>query len=508
MIYNENQLTKFSKSLLEAVSTVMEKKKVNKHGHDVVGKEDGDLNNDGLINKTDKYLLNRRKAIATTMSQSEAYDEVAVNKAIKSSRQKIGGKEAKLIHSLLQGREAKKPPVSEEVDLDEEVNFAKVRKQFDNNEDRNAHSENAVLIAKHAGTEDQHNEAKDILKQHLKLGHLSGDLSTRRQALYKELRKTDNYKKIFPEENVKEEVESIDELSKKTLVNYLTKASDQFDRAGEGKLTPQEDAKNRLAKKKIGDRRIPGMEKAVNKLNKEEVEAIDEKMTHTVMYTSFKDGKIARAHYDSKEAADKFLDHVKKTGSNGMVVPFKEEVEVIDEQHNKLVELSSATIKTFVGKDQGQIKEDVEAIDEISAQTKTAYVKKAVKQLPGLFDQSGKTADGARKYYNRKNTIRKIANEDVDLEEARGRPRKNAPIVGYDADEPEPRHHIMQQLARARLAMKDGADVKFNDGRTHRIPSHHAQKIISKYFSMQKPSDKEAFQKKIGASHADFKQEL
>jgi hypothetical protein len=368
----------------------MEKKKVNKHGHDVVGKEDDDINNDGLINKTDKYLLNRRKAIAATMTQSEEYNETAVNKAIKSSRQKIGGKEAKIIHSLLKGRsgdtekmknedvdqideqhenlvelssntikkftnktqgqlDSKKEVINEELELDEEVDFAKVRKQYDNNEDRNAHSENAVLIAKHAGTEDQHREAKDILKQHRKIGHLSGDLSARRQALYKELQKTDTYKKIF--------------------------------------------------------------------------------------------------------------------------------------------------------------NEGVEAIDEVSAQTKDEYVKKAVAQLPSLFDKSQIDAEGARKYYNRKNTVRKIANEDLELDEARGRPRKDVAPVGTEPDEPEPRHHIMQQLARARLAMKDGADVTFKDGKTHHVASQHAQAIIGKYFSM-KPADKEAFQKKIGASHEAFKQEL
>lgn len=140
----------------------------------------------------------------------EAYDETAVNKAISSSRQKIGGREAKKIHALLKGstgyaakknaEDTKKRDMDEEFQLDEEVDFAKVRKQFDRNEDRNAHSENAVLIAKHAGTEAHHKEAKDILKQHKKLGHLSGDLSNRRQALYKQLEKTDNYKKIFPEE--------------------------------------------------------------------------------------------------------------------------------------------------------------------------------------------------------------------------------------------------------------------------------------------------------------------
>ncbi len=57
---------------------------------------------------------------------------------------------------------------------------------------------------------------------------------------------------------------------------------------------------------------------------------------------------------------------------------------------------------------------DEEQIDEISATTKDSYAKKAVKQLPGLFKKSGETADDARKYYNRKNTVRKIANEEAE----------------------------------------------------------------------------------------------
>jgi hypothetical protein len=34
---------------------------------DPVGKEDTDINNDGKVNKTDKYLANRRKAISTSL---------------------------------------------------------------------------------------------------------------------------------------------------------------------------------------------------------------------------------------------------------------------------------------------------------------------------------------------------------------------------------------------------------------------------------------------------------
>ena len=42
-------------------------------GLDPVGKEDGDINNDGKKDGTDKYLMNRRKAIGKAMSKKESY---------------------------------------------------------------------------------------------------------------------------------------------------------------------------------------------------------------------------------------------------------------------------------------------------------------------------------------------------------------------------------------------------------------------------------------------------
>ena len=38
---------------------------------DPVGKEDADINNDGKVNKTDKYLANRRKAIAANLKEED-----------------------------------------------------------------------------------------------------------------------------------------------------------------------------------------------------------------------------------------------------------------------------------------------------------------------------------------------------------------------------------------------------------------------------------------------------
>ena len=72
-------------------------------------------------------------------------------------------------------------------------------------------------------------------------------------------------------------------------------------------------------------------------------------------------------------------------------------------------------------------KEEAEQIDEISAEKKDAYAQKAGKQLPGLFKKSGETANDARKYYNRKNTVRKIANEEAgQIDEILDTPEKAA----------------------------------------------------------------------------------
>jgi ElaB/YqjD/DUF883 family membrane-anchored ribosome-binding protein len=44
---------------------------------DPVGKEDEDINNDGKVDKTDKYLLKRRKAVASNLKEGGDYDAIA-----------------------------------------------------------------------------------------------------------------------------------------------------------------------------------------------------------------------------------------------------------------------------------------------------------------------------------------------------------------------------------------------------------------------------------------------
>lgn len=44
---------------------------------DAIGNEDDDINNDGKVDKTDKYLLKRRKTIAANIKEGGDYDAIA-----------------------------------------------------------------------------------------------------------------------------------------------------------------------------------------------------------------------------------------------------------------------------------------------------------------------------------------------------------------------------------------------------------------------------------------------
>jgi len=68
-------------------------------GLDPVGKEDDDINNDGKVDKTDKYLLKRRKAVAANINEGDHEIAMAVSsleeiaKAIIELRQQLGNTE-------------------------------------------------------------------------------------------------------------------------------------------------------------------------------------------------------------------------------------------------------------------------------------------------------------------------------------------------------------------------------------------------------------------------------
>ena len=69
---------------------------------DPVGQEDDDINNDGKVDKTDKYLKNRRKAVSKAIGKSKKkgkVDEDAMKKSAKGMA--MYGKKAKMKESEL-----------------------------------------------------------------------------------------------------------------------------------------------------------------------------------------------------------------------------------------------------------------------------------------------------------------------------------------------------------------------------------------------------------------------
>lgn len=101
-----------------------------------------------------------------------------------------------------------------------------------------------------------------------------------------------------------------------------------------------------------------------------------------------------------------------------------------------------------------------------------------------------------------------------DLDEARGRPRKNpmpAKRKSDDDDEddeyekdsgPEPDQNIVNHLKKS-VDTAGTHDVKFADGSSHKVPSHVAHKVLGAMGKL-KPADRLEIQKHINASHKNL----
>ena len=128
-----------SDSLLDAVKGITEKK----HKMDPVGKADADIDNDGDVDKSDKYLHNRRKAI---------------KKAMKKDGKKSGSKDQVDTEPQLDDK------VEESVNLDE----ASVKITYKNPKDGKTHHMNVFTAQDAAQAEkDLKRQGMQILKKEM-----------------------------------------------------------------------------------------------------------------------------------------------------------------------------------------------------------------------------------------------------------------------------------------------------------------------------------------------------
>lgn len=323
----------------------------------------------------------------------------------------------------------------------------------------------------------------------------------------------------------REEVEDLEELSTKTLDSYRTKARNQII-AARNKDTD------------TTEKRLKGYTQASKSISKnfvkgvyEEAEDLDEAMDAGARFKHHHDHakallKSIGDHLKTgHEAAMKSTDYKGRKGPNWGHVGSMEHVATQLGQIHDMLARKGEWAESVEVEDEVTLSEEVELtqeeIDRLDAimadldEGKWNYPKHMTKTVTTSDMDTTNAARNReeRKAFRKKEKAKAHAalmkgmrKEDVELDEARGRPRKN-PLPAGQQEEPEPRQHIIQQLQRAKLSMQGGAKVKFKDGTTHDIAGKHASKLLDRYAGM-KPAEKEAFQKKIGSSHADLKSEL
>ena len=309
-----------------------------------------------------------------------------------------------------------------------------------------------------------------------------------------------------------EEVEQVDEVSKATLGRYINKAKDSVDltawrqgykEAGAG--NPSKQLEKKLSK------RHKGIETAVKKLTKEDAEQIDELSKGTM------------GRYINKAAT--------KMGSQGVTAGLKIAADEKSSKNFKDMGKREKGIKLAVSK---LTKEEQDFVDSLNNQT---FEEGMDNDMPkGLEDRAprgrARNAMGrasARKDRNLARARKEMNKEEVEITEARGRPKKAGakdftihPKTKEKLMHNNPEHmakierlqknkvlekpkveagqHIMNQLSKAKTSMLGGSTIHFTHGDSKHVSGVHAAKLLTKYAGM-KPSEKEDFQKKIGHSH-------
>jgi hypothetical protein len=373
--------------------------------------------------------------------------------------------------------------------------------------------------------------------------------------------------------NIKEDAEQIDELSKGTMGRYINKAADRM--STQGVTAGLKIAADEKSKKNFDTiaKRQKGIATAVSKLTKEEQDFVDslnnEIFEKADPYDIAGMIKKAKAKNDPNHPAMKHvaaIEDMKKTGGalsvqgdhvRSLIKALGEES--MDNDMPKGLEdraprgrARNAMGRAIAKKERNLARarkeiasrnEEVENIDEISKDAALKYLSANKKddtkaRETGDYDRMTKRMRGTdmavRKYTAKPGSkyVRVPATEEVELDEARGRPRKAGakdftihPKTKEKLMHNNPEHmkkievlqkngilekpkveagqHIMNQLRKAKTSMLGGSKIHFTHGDSKEVSGTHAAKILTKYAGMR-PNEKEDFQKFVGHSHENL----
>lgn len=465
----------FTKGLLDAVSGVLksspeqiEEKAVNKHGHDHVGKEDSDVNNDGKADNTDSYLKARRKAIAKTMSMKkedvEELDELSTN-TLDSYR-------------------------------------SKARKEIidaDANDDNRMYNKRTKGYTK-ASKNIQKNFVKGVDEE---VGEIDADLEAELKATRVTKKRMDDAKKTRERASgMKEEVEELGEASKsgyfRVSIPHKATTYHNADHAMHARELAQKSYDNPPAE--VADRRAD-THKSLD-FSKASVRRLGDKVNLKSKFSKEEVETVTEAPVDGVAAGsmegDKHLCATK--------VLHKEWAEgtPISSQHAEPDFLGN--IAWYDVMFEHGIERQVPTSDmEILMSESHMHSKKKMKEDVELDEARGRPKKGASKDFTiHPNTKEKLMhNNPADMKKIELL-QKNKVI---DKPKVEAGQHVINQLQKAKLSMRGGETINFTHGESKHVSGVHAAKLLTKYAGM-KPSDKETFQKKIGHSHENLKSEL
>jgi hypothetical protein len=382
---------------------------------DPVGKADADIDNDGDTDKSDAYLHNRRKAVSAAIKGKSSKDTTKEVVTSESSESKLdsflkGMKDGKL-HAATKKRKPTQYVMKDKKDVQKEEveELDELSKKTLGSYVKKAAGD-AVTKAYRAGDVRDKDSGKNYMKA---LGRQIG-ISTATSKL------------------AKEEVEELDELSKKTLGSYVKKASRNL--AGrEYKRGAEKDASMSNLQKSY--KRDMGIAKAVDKLTKEEVEQIDEISKATLRKAG---GKMLRKGLSDDPKAAKHLKYANMASAKLYPNQYK-----------------NSPLKAKV-----PATESVENIDELKKSTLGSYVKKASTNQIGntaavLANKNDSETDRARKRMgNRMSGIAKatdrLTKEEADLDEKKLTPKEIKAALGSAKAKPKDK----VSLAKAPWDMK------------------------------------------------------
>ena len=307
--------------------------------------------------------------------------------------------------------------------------------------------------------------------------------------------------------------EDLEEVSKATLGSYVKKVA---------ALPPE----------KVKPSREKGIETASKKLHKEDVEQIDEvnhreygakgKM-HPDMARGMKVGQ--HADFYTSGTGDKSYGKVTKNDGKAVHVNVKGKVHkfAVTPHLGEEVELSAeevARIEEIAKSFPAEIDEAVKKSKNVpSTTTATSAPIRGANQDQSGFGTKSSTADytisDSAKFSNMhgKLTTKKvkpeIAKEEVELEEGRGRPRKNPLPPGQEAEGDDTHKHPMQQLEKISHSF-EGKEPHFEhkDGSKSKISRHLARHIVSIHNSMRTSQEKDKFAQKVHANRESMKSEV